>query len=217
MKKKTLPTLVLTALLTLSPILFGLILWNRLPDPMPSHFNLAGECDGFMPKAAVVFALPAGLLLVHLLCAAATLTDPKRKNIEGKPFLLVLWLCPAISILLHSLTYAYALGRRIDVPAAFCAVVGVMFILLGNYLPKCGQNYTLGIRTPWALNDEGNWHATHRFAGKLFVAAGILVVALAFLAPTSPALFWGLLAVIALCGVVPVAYSYLYEIRHRAG
>ena len=77
MVKKYLPVIIITSLLTLLPIVFGFIIWGRLPEPMPTHFNAAGEADGFMPKAVAVFALPAAMLLVHIVCIVMTLIDPK--------------------------------------------------------------------------------------------------------------------------------------------
>lgn len=214
MIKKYLPTLIITALLTVLPIAFGLFLWSRLPDPMPSHFNSAGEADGFTSKAFVVFALPAAMLLVHIVCAAVTLMDPKRKNIDGKPFLMVLWICPAMSILVNGMVYAYALGKKINITTCALIGCGILFIILGNYLPKCGQNYSIGIKTPWALNDEDNWRATHRFGGKVFVAVGVITVILAFIVTSSSVLFWVYFALMILASATPMVYSYIYYLRH---
>ena len=214
MIKKYLPMIILTALLTLLPIVFGLITWDKLPDPMPSHFNSAGEADGFMPKAAVVFALPGAMVLVHIVCAAVMLMDPKRKNIDGKPFLIVLWIVPVVSLLANGLVYVYALGGKINITTGVLIGCGILFIILGNYLPKCGQNYSIGIKTPWALNDDENWRATHRFAGKCFVLIGVLTVILAFFVGRSPALFWAYFVLIILSSVAPAGYSYVYYLKH---
>ncbi len=214
MIKKYLPTLIITALLTLLPIVFGVLAWDKLPDPMPSHFNSAGEADSFMPKAGVVFALPAFMLVVHILCAALTLMDPKRKNIDGKPFLMVLWICPVMSILVNGMVYVYALGGKINITTVVLIGCGILFIVLGNYLPKCGQNYSIGIKTPWALNDENNWRATHRFGGKVFVVVGVISVILAFVVSASPVLFWAYFVLVMLSSVVPMAYSYIYYLKH---
>lgn len=214
MIKKYLPVIIITSLLVLLPIVFGLAIWDRLPDPMPSHFNAAGEVDGYMSKAAVVFALPAGMFLLHIICTAVTLMDPKRKNIDGKPFLMVLWITPVMSILVSGLTYAYALGGKVNITTGVFIGVGILFIILGNYLPKCGQNYSIGIKTPWALNDEDNWHATHRFGGKVFVAVGVVTMILAFFVSASSVLFWVYFALVMVSSVAPMAYSYIYYLRH---
>ncbi len=214
MVKKYLPVIIITSLLTLLPIVFGFIIWGRLPEPMPTHFNAAGEADGFMPKAVAVFALPAAMLLVHIVCIVMTLIDPKRRNIDGKPFLMVLWICPVMSILASGFMYAYALGMNVNITTGMFIALGIMLIILGNYLPKCGQNYSIGIKVPWALNDEDNWRATHRFGGKVYVAAGVATVILAFFVTASKVLFWVYFAVVMIACGLPAVYSYVYYLRH---
>lgn len=214
MVKKYLPVIIITSLLTLLPIVFGFIIWGRLPEPMPTHFNAAGEADGFMPKAVAVFALPAAMLLVHIVCIVMTLIDPKRRNIDGKPFLMVLWICPVMSILVSGFMYAYALGMNVNITTGMFIALGIMLIILGNYLPKCGQNYSIGIKVPWALNDEDNWRATHRFGGKVYVAAGVATVILAFFVTASKVLFWVYFAVVMIACGLPAVYSYVYYLKH---
>lgn len=214
MLKKYLPKIAATSLLTLLPIVFGLLTWNRLPDPMPSHFNSEGAVDGFISKPLAVFVIPAAILLAHILCAVLTLMDPKRKNVDGKPFMMVLWICPVISILVNGMVYVYALGGKINITTGALVCCGILFIILGNYLPKCGQNYSIGIKTPWALNDEDNWRATHRFGGKVYVAVGIITVILAFIVPGSSVIFWVYFALVMLSAAAPVAYSYVYYLKH---
>ena len=214
MIKKYLPAIIITALLTVLPIVLGLILWGRLPDPMPTHFNASGEADGFMSKAAAVFALPASMLLVHIVCTVTTFIDPKRRNIDGKPIFMVLWICPVMSILVSGFMYAYALGMNVNITTGMFIAIGILFIILGNYLPKCGPNYSIGIKVPWSLNDEANWQATHRFGGKVFVAAGVVTVILAFFVTASPVLFWVYFAVDMIACAIPAVYSYVYYLRH---
>lgn len=215
MFKKYLPLIIITSLLTLLPMLFGILAWNKLPDPMPTHFNYSGEADGYMSKAIAVFALPAAMLLVNVVCTAVTLMDPKRRNINGKPFVAVLWICPLASILVNGLMYIYAFGLKVNIITVVLLGMGILFVVLGNYLPKCGQNYSIGVKTPWALNDEDNWRATHRFGGKIFVAVGVLTIILAFFASLSPKLFfWVYITLVIVSGLAPTAYSYIYYIRH---
>lgn len=214
MIKKYLPKILVTSLITVLPILFGLIMWGRLPELVPSHFNAEGTADGYMPKAVFIFALPAAMLLVHVFCTLLTLADPKRKNIDGKPFLIVLWICPLMSLLVNGLCYALALGIKVNVTTAVFLGIGIMFIFFGNYLPKCGQNYSIGIKVPWALNDEDNWRATHRFAGKIYVAVGIITVIAAFFAASFPWLVTGYIVLAAIAGSAPMLYSYVYYVKH---
>ena len=87
------------------------------------------------------------------------------------------------------------------------ALMGIVFIVVGNYLPKCKQSYTVGIKLPWTLNDEENWNRTHRMGGKLWVASGIILL-LSMLLPAS-AMVVVVLAVIGVAVFVPTVYSYL--------
>ena len=125
--------------------------------------------------------MPLVLLAFHWLCTLGTTADPKHKNIDGKPLALVLWICPLISLLVNGVVYITALGIAINVLMVFGLFLGCLFVVIGNFLPKCRQSYTLGIKLPWTLNDEDNWNRTHRFAGRLWTVGGLLVIVTAFL------------------------------------
>ena len=131
--------------------------------------------------------------------------DPKSKNIDSKPMTLVLWICPVMSLLIGSLVYATALGYNISVEIIMPLVLGAMFIIIGNYMPKCKQNYSIGIKVPWALESEDNWNKTHRFAGIIWVVGGVLVMATAFLGS-----FYVMLPITLIMAFAPMIYSYCY-------
>ena len=97
-----------------------------------------------------------------------------------------------------------ALGCEIDVEVIMPLVMGVLFLVIGNLLPKCRQSYTMGIKLPWTLNNEENWNKTHRFGGKVWVAGGIIILATAFIGS-----FWILMGVLLIMVTVPTLYSYL--------
>ena len=212
MLKRNKGTIILTACITLLPMLLGLALWNRLPDTVATHFDINGDPDGWSSKAFAVFGLPAFLVMVHLLCTFGTTMDPKRKNIQDKMFKLVLWIIPMISLLVCGSTYLFALGYEVDIARITGILVGVMFIIIGNYLPKCRQSYTMGIKLPWTLNDEENWNATHRFGGWLWMIGGAAFLAVTAMDSMSTMFT---LVIIAAMVLLPTAYSYLYYRRHR--
>ena len=167
MLKRNKGTIVLTTIMTALPVLLGLALWSRLPETIATHFDANVVPNGWSSRVFAVLGLPAFLVAAHLLCAFGTMMDPKRKNIQDKMYKLVLWICPVVSILVCTCVYLYALGVDVDMARIAGLMVGVMFIIVGNYLPKCRQSYTMGIKLPWMLNDEENWNATHRFGGWL--------------------------------------------------
>ena len=204
MIKKHLKSLIIATLILLLPVLAGVILWDQLPAQMPTHFNAAGEVDGWSSKAFAVFGLPMILVAAEWLCMVGTSMDPKKKGHPEKVVKLVLWIIPVLSIVMHVITYAVALGREVRVEVIMPLLMGVIFIIIGNYLPKCRQNYTIGIKIPWTLVSEENWNRTHRMAGKLWVAGGIATLLTAFLGGF--AIFIG---IVVLMAFVPFIYSYL--------
>lgn len=199
--------LILTSIVILLPILIGLILWNKLPDQVPTHWNSAGEVDGWSSKVFAVFGLPIVLFAVHWMCILVTSVDPKKQNIEGKVLWIVFWICPIISLLVGMLSYGAALGVEFKVDKIMLAIMGIMFIVIGNYLPKCKQSYTVGIKLPWTLNDEENWNRTHRMGGKLWVISGIILLLSMLLSTSAMAIV--VLAVVGVSVLVPTVYSYL--------
>ena len=202
--KKYLKTMIITSLLMLLPIAAGLILWDKLPDPMPTHWNMAGEVDGWSGKAFAVFCLPLILMGAQWLGMVVTIyTDPKRENHSDKVIYLVLWIMPVLSIVVHSFTYAAALGVEMPVEMIMPVFMGLLFVIIGNYLPKCKQNYTIGIKLPWTLNSEENWNKTHRLAGILWVVCGFAMMVTGFIGG-----FWVFFPITLAMVIVPVVYSY---------
>lgn len=204
--------LLLTSLVILIPMLVGLLLWNRFPDSIATHWNVSGEVDGWGSKAFAVFFLPLFLLVTHWFCVIVTAADPKHKDIDGKMLSLVLWICPIMSLLICSIIYATALGYELSVAFWTPLLIGALFVFIGNYLPKCKRNYTVGIKVSWALEDDANWNATHRFAGKVWVIGGIVIMLTAFLST-----IWLFAAMILVMVFLPVIYSYLYYKKSKRG
>lgn len=209
MIKKNLKTLIITSVVILLPMLAGIILWDQLPQQIPTHWNAAGEVDGWSSKAFAVFGLSAILLAAQWLCTLGTAADPKKENHPEKVVQLVLWIIPVISVLLYTITYAVALGQEVRVEVILPVFIGVVLAIIGNYLPKCKQNYTIGIKIPWTLNSEENWNKTHRFAGWLWTVGGLVIALTGFFGG-----FWIFFGIVLLMVLAPFIYSYLL---HRKG
>ncbi len=206
MIKKNLKTLIITSIIILLPILAGLVLWNKLPDQIATNFNAQGVADSFSSKAFGVFGLPFFLLVLHWICAVATAADPKKKNHSDKMLALVLWICPLISLLCSALIYTYSMEINVDVTLIMMLFFGAMFIVIGNYLPKCKQNYTIGIKIPWTLNDEENWNYSHRVSGKIWVAGGVIILLTAVFRQ-----IWIFFVILAIMLIIPFMLSYLFH------
>ena len=199
--------ILLTSLLTFIPMIVGLILWNQLPEKMPVHFNYAGEPDNWASKAFAVFFIPLFLWAIHLLTGFITLADPKKQNISDKMFLLSLLIIPVTSIISCIATYSGALGIDLSINLVMHLFLGLLLIIVGNYLPKSRQNYTIGIKLPWTLSDAENWNKTHRFAGILWMLCGLIALVNAFLDITVIPII-----LIAVAAAVPAIYSFaLYK------
>lgn len=209
MLKKNKTLVILVSIVTLLPILVGILLWNQLPEQMPTHWNAAGEIDDWSSKAFAVFGLPCIMLAGLWACIFASYADPKREAHSNKVYQLVLWIIPALSVVLHTIMYATALGKEVRVEMIMPVFMGLLFAIIGNYMPKCKQNYTIGIKIPWTLNNEENWNKTHRFAGWLWTACGLVIMLTGFFGG-----FWVFMVITLLMVFAPIIYSYML---HRRG
>ena len=198
---------ILTTLVLLLPMLAGLLLWDRLPAEIATHFGPDGQANGWSGKAFTVFAMPLFLLLVHWICLFFTLHDPKRANVDRKMLGLLFWMVPAISCVTMGLIYGIALGADLNPGLIVNLLMGAVFLLIGNYLGKTHQNHTVGIKMPWTLSSTENWNRTHRLGSRCFLMGGVALLLNGWLASTAL-----LLAVVLVCTLVPTAYSYsLYK------
>ena len=208
MFKKYKKQLILSSVVILLPILVGLVLWNKLPDSFATHWGVDGQPDGWSSKAFAILFLPLFLVGMQLFCVWITDLTNRGNEQSRKVMNLIFWIMPMVSLLSNGTVYAIALGKTWEITNLMPVTLGVLFAIVGNYLPKCTRNTTIGIKVTWALNNEENWNATHRFAGKLWVTAGVLTVFTVFL-PTSigyPIMFVSLIG----AGFGSMLYSYLY-------
>lgn len=190
------------------PFLLSAGFYSRMPATVATHFDASGAPNGYTTRAEAAFGLPAFYLGITLLVFFLLKIDPKKDNIERSPQLraVALWGIVLIGDLCQAAILLRAVNIRLNISAFVGVAVGLLFVGIGNYLPKCKPNYTMGIRLPWTLASEENWRKTHRFAGPLWVAGGILIALSSFL--TSAQVFIILAATLAL-SVVPAVYSYL--------
>ena len=203
-------TLIISSIITLFPIIIGLILWPQLPEEIATHFNASGVPDDYSPKIFAVVGLPLLLLFAHWLAVAAVIADPKKNNISPKVFGVIMWIIPILSLVMCSVTYLYGLGMDIKIEIICVLLLGVSFILFGNYLPKCQQNYSIGIKLPWTLEDEENWNKTHRLGGYLWTLLGLSIILGGFLNCS-----WIILPAIISGCIIPTIYSYTLYISKK--
>lgn len=163
--------------------IIGFIMYPRLPDMVPSHWNVSGEVDGYMPKKFYVIFFPSLTLGLYLLMSLAPIMDPRPESynkfrgvFEGFRIILVL-----VFTVIYIATLLFALGMPISIAKIINLSLGIMFIFIGNYFGKIRHNYTFGIKTPWTLANEEIWNKTHRVSGPLWVAVGFIWIFSIFL------------------------------------
>ena len=208
MIKKNKLTLVIASIITLLPCVFGLIMWDKLPNTMATHWGVDGNADGFSSKLFAVLGMPLIILAIMWLCILITAKDNQKVEQNNKPFRLILWIMPTISCIASAMTYAFALGKDINVSLILPLLLGVMFTAIGNYTPKMKQNRTMGIKIKWTLENEQNWNATHRFGGRVWFYGGFAMM-LTTLLPTK-IMIWTMFAIMLPLVFAPAIYSYLY-------
>ena len=207
MIKKYKWSLLFGSLLSLSPMMIGLFLWNKLPAQIPTHFSTGNVPDGWSNKPTAVFGLPIFLFAMMWFCFLIISADPRRKNISSKLIRSLIWFMAVLSPVVICSSYAIALGINVNISMIVYLIIGVMLMVIGNYLTKVKQNYSAGIRIPWTLFSEENWNRTHRVSSRIFVLAGLAMIINAFV-DSDVILF----IIIAALLTIPYGYSFfLYK------
>ncbi|WP_203180128.1 SdpI family protein [Streptococcus mitis] len=197
--------LLFTSILILLSSLVGCVFWYQLPEKMPTHFNLLGQADGYNHKVFAIFGLPALMLLMHWLLLFLMIKDPKSSNISSKIQVLIYWIIPFVSCLSMISIYGESLGYSMMSGLLAQIFMGVLMIVIGNYLPKTRKNYIIGIRLPWTLESDKNWRKTHRLAGKIWVLGGLLLFLNSFV---QIYVYWVFFLTLLLVVLMPGVYSY---------
>ena len=206
MKIKINKKLVLfTSILILLPSLVGCVFWNQLPEEIPTHFNLLGQADGYNHKMSAIFGLPTLMLLMHWLLLFLMIKDPKSSNISSKIQVLIYWIIPFVSCLSMISIFGESLGYSMMSGILAQIFMGVVMIVIGNYLPKTRRNYIIGIRLPWTLESDKNWRKTHRLAGKIWVLGGLLLFLNSFV---QLHVYWVFFLTLFFVVIIPSVYSY---------
>jgi immunity protein, SdpI family len=202
----------------LLPLAYLIYVYPTLPSTVPVHFGLNGTPDRYGSKTEFLIApfILAGVsVFVYLLMKFLPAIDPKKYVQYGEPVfqkigvgIVVLMAALNIEIILSAINGSFK-GDKLVLPA-----VGLFFAFMGNLMHSIKPNYFAGLRTPWTLEDNDTWRATHRLAGKLWFVGGIILTISALLLPAKTAMivFGSIIAVIVL---IPVIYSYVYYKNHH--
>ncbi|MGM0807132.1 MAG: SdpI family protein [Bacillota bacterium] len=196
-------------------VLIGVFAYPYLPDQMPMHWNIHGEVDGYWDKQYAAFFPPLLMIVLMALFIFMPRIDPKKENYKkfSSSYTIFITIMNVFFLLLQSMTISYGLGVNIDISLVVNLGIGLLFIVLGNYLPRIKHNYFIGVRTPWTLANEKTWRKTHQLSGKLFVMAGILLVAISFLPGIYK--FTGMLVVVLSTVLIATIASYVFFNRYK--
>ncbi len=198
--------LILTSFVIVLPALIGAFFWKALPEQVPTHFGIDGQADGYSSKLFTLLAFPILFVLFQIIALTSLEKESVKVTVPAKMRKLYAWIIPALSLIVQGSIYANALGWVKSSPTLVTAFLGIIFVIIGNYLPKTHRNHTIGIRIPWTLSDDKNWHKTHRMAGKLWVLGGLIILLESFIQIALP---YVIAVVIAVMVSVPIVYSFL--------
>jgi uncharacterized membrane protein len=194
----------------------GLYFHPMMPERVPSHWNVRGEVDGYMPRTWGVFLMPIVILGIAVLLLIIPRVDPLKRNIEEfrgrfEGFMIVLVL---FMIAVELMILLWGVGIRISPNAVLPIGIGVLIFDAGILLEHAKRNWFIGIRTPWTLSSDEIWYRTHRLGGILFKVAGAVAFLGVFFGRRA---VWFILIPILLAVVGATAYSYVEYRRLKKG
>ena len=188
---------------------FAVHYYSILPDVVPSHFDLQGYPNGWMPKVSFYAVMCGMIVFIYLLFTFLLFFDPLKKKIEPK-FKNILFFRDAL-LVFFAVTFSLSLeaGREGHLNVDILGfALGLLFVVIGNYLPKIPQNWFIGIRTPWTISSEIVWKKTHIVGGWLFMLSGVAYLFCAAVKISNVIPF----VVILISALISVLYSfYLYK------
>jgi uncharacterized membrane protein len=211
-------TNIIVIILIIGAILAGIMLWNQLPDPMASHWNVNDEVDGYMSRFWGVSMMPLILIVLFLLFLLIPNIDPLKANIAQfrETFNLFITFIIGFMVYVHALTLSWNLGyTNLGIGKAMLPAMGLLFFIIGSMLRKAKRNWFIGIRTPWTLSSDTVWNEIHRIGGILFMVAGVIAVIGGFFG--GMVAFWSILVPVLGTTIFLIVYSYvLYQKEVKA-
>lgn len=200
--------LTLVAVIVLLLFAVSAFFYPQLPDKLASHWNAAGQADGYSSKFWGLFMLPIIAIFLSLLLVFIPRLDPLKANVEKFKgyyygFVIVFLL---FFFYLHLLTIFFNLGYTFNMTTFLIPAFATLFYFMGFMVSKAKRNYFIGIRTPWTLASDSVWDKTHKLGGKLFKIAAIITLLGVLLGQYA---IWFMLVPISLVAIITVVYSYL--------
>jgi uncharacterized membrane protein len=191
---------------------FGFSMWayDRLPLRVPIHWGIDGRANGWGSRSVGAYLLPVVLLALTLLLRFLPSIDPRRASYAKfqRTYDGVVAAFATVMLGVHVTVIGAAIGWPVSVSRVITVLIGSLFVVLGNALPRARPNWFFGIRTPWTLASDRVWERTHRLGGITFVAAGLITLGTVWLPPRTGAV--AMLTAIAAASLVPIVLSYVW-------
>ena len=206
MKKKILKYLLMAA-----PFLMILAVYSKLPAEVPMHWNVHGEIDRYGSRNELFLIAGINVFLGVFMSAMAKI-DPKQKNytrFRETYEWMIIWTLGFMTVLMGVVLVETMQPGTLNISKVVCAMVGILFVVLGNMMPKVKQNFFTGVKTPWALSSDAVWNKTQRLGGKSLALGGILIMGSAFLSSGEAAVFMIILVAV-LVIIAPMVMSYIW-------
>lgn len=195
-------------LIVIAPFAYLAFVWNKLPEKVPLHWNINGEIDRYGEKVELILIPVLLPLLTYVIFTVAPKIDPKGKlkNMGNKYDTLKIIMTLFMSALAVVIIYA-SLNETLYNPNYIVLIIGLLIAILGNYFKTLRANYFIGIKTPWTLENETVWRETHKLAGKLWLAGGLVIIACSLTLDKESA-FRSFLVITIIIALIPVIFSY---------
>lgn len=177
--KKDYKKLIISVLVCLSPMILGAILYGRLPEQMPIHFTINDIPDNYAPKNFALFGIPLIMAVVQAICLLAVNTKANKIENSKKPKILKImeWFIPILTVLVYIIMIEVPLGSTVYVGKSVCLILGILFMIIGNYMPKVSYENGKNIFHPTPKN-EASFRKTTRIMGYSFIGLGIIFLML---------------------------------------
>ncbi len=207
-------------IIVLIQIALSLYLGLSLPDDakVPTHWNIKGEIDGWSGKWTASFLFPGINLALLLLAVFFPVLSPRFRK-DPERFQKILPSIISILVFFFALIHIYSLLLAKDsLPQAgnfILIAIGLMFVLLGNLLPKIPSNFYMGVRLPWTLSSETVWRKTHRLAGWCFSISGLTLLIVGLINKITVLAQIFLLAAFILLVIIPILFAFFYYKREQ--
>ena len=202
---------ILRVLLMIAPVLMVLAVYGKLPDVVPVHWGINGEVDRYGSKMELFIVAGMNIFLGIFMPAVAKI-DPKKKNYERFQETyewIIIWTLLFMAVVTGVILVETLQPGTLNIGKVICTMVGILFIVLGNMMPKIKRNFFTGVKTPWALSSDTVWNKTQRLGGKSLFLGGVLILISVFLGNGKWMVFT-IIGVAVLVSILPAVMSYIW-------